>query len=308
MLTDNENTRLLSVQEHLRLLSIEVDLGDQLILGHKCKTIYVARDLKTGDRLVIKIGLRLESQNEIALNILGYQELSEIGASTILPSRVDHVVVDNIPVLILAHCGDDFWHATKKVENPIQLYRYLTKHVDGLYWSTLRNSDQPSMVVENLVKLIEKVYFERLTEYTDGNLKLKLQRQMLRFPTVKKVCFSSYDFTPEDVFVTETSVKYADPKPGQLGLPIVDLACFAGVSRDAHLLPGSIAGYKLLQDYALNELPKILDLARTEAQLFFALGKVVQVGLSGYHRLVEDPMRAQAFINQGVAELEQICS
>lgn len=113
------------------------------------------------------------------------------------------------------------------------------------------------------------------------------------------ICFSTFDFTPEDVFVAASTLKYVDPKPGQLGVPILDLACFAGVARDAHKLPGAEAGYDTLRAFALLEVADLLDIKRDQGELLFGLGRALQLGLSGFFRLESEPAVARRMIMTG---------
>lgn len=105
---------------------------------------------------------------------------------------------------------------------------------------------------------------------------------------VRSLCFSSFDFTPEDVFVSEAAIKYADPVTSVVGIPIIDLACFSGVARDAYQLPGSAEGHDILYSYAIEHVSSILGINSTEAIRIWHFGRALQCALSARFRIDSD--------------------
>jgi len=90
-------------------------------------------------------------------------------------------------------------------------------------------------------------------------------------------------------------LRYADPLPNLLGIPVIDLACFAGVARDAYHLPGSRLGYMVLRKLALWEVPKIIGLGSEECARLFFFGRALQCSLSSRFRIEKDFLAAEKF-------------
>jgi len=287
-----------SLLAHLAHHGIIVDLGRQYILGNVCKTVYGAQD-QEGNKLIVKIGIDDAGKREISLNKGGYEELRSIGAESLLPTILRYFEFDAIPVIVMSNCGLDFWHATKEARDPDMLYRHLVRHAYKVYKGTRRHTTKSFGVASNLKRLLLKVYGERLAGHVTADLAERLHAWDVRGIPLLEVCFSTFDFTPEDVFVTANTLKYVDPKPGQLGVPILDLACFAGVARDAHKLPGAEAGYDTIRAFALLEVADLLDISKGQAELLFGLGRALQSGLSGYFRLESEPEVAGRMVEAG---------
>jgi len=280
----------------------QVKCTQKLTLGNICSHIY--RGLKGKEAIVVKIGIGEAEVREIRNNMEGYLELERIGARSLAPERIDYFVCCGTPVIVMTDCGQDFWHATKSAVNPVDLYHRLVRGIEPIYKSTKRPSEQYTEYLESVKEMLLRQYDVHLSDYIDSKLVRKLRREMLTYLHVPYTCFSSFDFTPEDVFVTASGIKYADPKPGMTGIPIIDLACFAGVARDAHALPGCNEGYEILSSFAVNQVAKILDIGSEDANRIFSLGRSLQCAFSARFRLETDLERALIFIKQSEIHLE----
>lgn len=278
--------------------------SENLGLGNMCKTVYPAR--RGDEKLVVKFGIGEDAALEVERNIVGYEELRSMGAARLIPPRVQVLEVSGIKLLIMSDCGPDFVHASRKAQNPVELYEQLVRGMRVIYEETL--TDTPCVLGK--IRDVRELLVQQCTTYLQGRVNEALLRRVheYNFDALDSVrsCFSSYDFTPEDVFITSEGVKYVDPIPGQLGCPVIDLACFAGVARDAHALPGSVSGYEVLERFATEELPSILHLSPKEAIRLFALGRALQSALSARFRLESDPQQAERHVHACNEQLARV--
>ena len=117
-------------------------------------------------------------------------------------------------------------------------------------------------------------------------------------------CFSPYDFTPEDIFISNSGFFYPDPKQECKGLPQISLACFAGVSRDAYGLPESVTGYKILEKFAVKTCSEIVDISISSAERLFLFGRALQCSFSSRVRIYGDKEKASYFAKESERHLD----
>lgn len=295
---------LVSVFESLEQVGIACDRENPLTLGNVCPWVFPAQQADTA--LVIKVGLSERAAQEVRMNQKGYENLKLIGASLLIPEPLQFVELHGVPIIIMGNCGEDFYHTVHRAPKPLKFYEYLTNHMEHVYHATLTTAISALPGLETLRERLIRQYVVHLGGLADLALIEKLRSVSLAPFAPPMVCFSTFDFTPEDVFVTARSVKYVDPLPENLGVPIFDLACFAGVARDAHNLPGSIEGYETLEHYACKELPSLLNLSPQAASSIFAFGRALQMSLSARFRIKTEPEKAKQFAKQSMDFLREV--
>ncbi len=263
--------------------------GETLGLGNVVSTVF--RASRGEERLVVKIGLSLRAAEEVRMNRAGYEALRRIGAESLIPEPLDFLEFEGCPILVMADCGPDFWRAVQTAPDPVRLYTQLFRDMEPVYSTTKRRGDGGAYL-DSLRKRLVRQYEAHLAGLIKAELVSELRELPLGQIAPPALCFSSFDFTPEDVFLTPTGVKFADPLPEVLGVPIIDLACFMGVARDAYRLPGAKEGYEAVETLALTALPRLLELTAWQARKFFAFGRALQCALSARFRLDSDQKRA----------------
>lgn len=274
-----------------------IQCHDPLTLGNVCKTVYRATSQHRA--LVIKIGLGERPAHEVRLNRDGYRVLRSIGAGRLLPDPAVYLEIHGTPILVMEDCGPDFLHHVQASNDPVGLYQRLVDEVHDVYLET-RCSDSPQPAVAKTQRLLVDQCRKHLQGLVDSRLVDRVEDASTDSFADVQSCFSTFDFTPEDVFLTEHGIKHADPLPDALGIPVIDLACFAGVARDAHRLPGSNEGYEIMERYALQVLPNLINLSPSDAQRLFSLGRALQSALSCRFRLHGD--RERALVLAGMCE------
>ncbi len=135
--------------------------------------------------------------------------------------------------------------------------------------------------------------------------KLASLKSSIDINKIEFCCFSSWDFVPENTFLMPEGLKYIDPHEDVTGVPIIDMACFAGLIR-LYNLPMADKGYAMLQEFALTKIPLILDIPEELACKLFFLGKVLQSFLSTRFRIDSNPKQAQEIFLEGKTYLEKI--
>ena len=108
-------------------------------------------------------------------------------------------------------CGLDFWHAVQETNNPASLYRRLTEELTTVYRQTLHDSDKAVEVLNSLKQRLIKQYLNYLFPVFGEQKDLLRSLEMASMDSYRPgyVCFSSFDFTPEDVFLTPKGLKFA---------------------------------------------------------------------------------------------------
>ncbi len=278
-------------------------------LGHVC-VAYKVRD-PHGKVSVLKVGVKTSSVQEIQMNVVGYNAMRRIGLSKYIPEEYESVAGDNGAYYLMEYCGEDFYTAVQKSADPASMYRRLASELSDMYSSSVQTTHESRGEYVNRVivgRIIDTYnnYIASIIGVDDIVVDLldRLPARML-VDQGNVFTFSNWDLTPEDVYLKETGLKYSDPHAEIVGVPMIDLGCFAGVARDAHKLPGSIVGYDVLKGVALDLAPT-LEMSREYAEKYFYLGRVLQSFLSTRHRLQKQPEIAEEIFHQGVEYLRRV--
>jgi len=163
-------------------------------------------------------------------------------------------------------------------------------------------------MINSIINLTIDHYERYLYMYLDKERNLASRLMKLRFSIrtegLKFCCFSSWDFVPENICLTALGLKYIDPRKDIIGIPIVDLACFAGLIR-LYDLPEATKGYQMFKEFALTRIPSILDIPEGLPPKIFFLGRVLQCFLSARFRITNKPEQARQIFSEGQAYLEK---
>lgn len=180
--------------------------------------------------------------------------------------------------------------------------------LEKVYKQSLQQSNNGKEMIEAVLDKIVEQYKEYLQQPLDPTSSLLDRLEFLKrfFPVdeIKFCCFSNWDFTPEDTYLLDGGLKYSDPHAEVLGIPIVDMACFAGVLI-AYELFSAEKGYNLLQEFAMNRVSPILSIPKPLARRLFSLGRVLQCFLSARFRMNSNPDQAQKLFREAKKHLEK---
>ena len=220
-----------------------------------------------------------------------------------LPQPLIFEEIEGVPLIIMEYVGVDFRNRVSEEQEPVKLYSSLVNLMDPLYTQSLTGNGQESRLFlearkEKLIgysKLFGDVFSTDQLEMVEG----------VRIPeNLNESCFAVFDFTPDNVFIKDGKIRYIDPKDEVLGNPILELAAFAGVSRDRYLLAGSVEGHEIIRDYALNELADKLKMESQDAELVWNLGRATQCLLSA--RFHSEPSGRKKFAVDSMEYMEML--
>lgn len=272
--------------------------------GHSGNQVVLAENTKH-DRYVVKIPQDEISQTEVITNLQGYKKIEQNGISDILPEVRRTGRVRQFTYLVTNFLGDDFATRAHYESVPELMYTKLAHNMEPIYGKTIQVDGSSHNFIVRIQELLRKNYLTHIlrAKLIDPNTILPhLAFDIDAFNTPKS-CFAVFDFTPEDVYLTENTIKYPDPKADIRGNPIIDLACFAGISRDVYALPGSSHGYGYLEDLAIYDVSDKLGLTQSTARRLFSLGRSLQYSLSARFRIQSDPTIAQEYAQESVRYL-----
>lgn len=282
----------------------------KLSLGNVCDSVYMVVD--TDNRqLVLKMGTESDAITEIRMNKSGYDNMDKCGLEFFRPEIVAYEDKMDYAMLLMEYCGEDFFTHVKKVDNPLSQYVQLTSAMEDVYHKSLQRGHKGKEMVIAVINKAKEQYENHVYMHLDPGRseaeKIDKIDHCIDTGILKYYCFSNWDFTPEDAYLTSDGVKYSDPHEDILGIPIVDMACFAGVAR-AYNLPGAVDGYKIMKEFATNKISFMIGVDRHLALKLFFLGRLLQCLLSSRFRIKTDPIKAKAIFAEGKSYLDKIHS
>ena len=248
----------------------------------------------------IKIATDDLARKELEDNLDGYRKIRRLGLPEFIP-RINYTFLNlEYSYILMEDLGPDFIARSRSEINPIRLYRELIGDLTKIYRTTRHKCDRSMESIAQAVALAHDQYQKYLDFMDTGNLNPlfeKLAQDVLRL-TPRYATFSSWDFTPENVYLTKSGTRYVDPHTEVIGMPIIDLACFAGTARDAHNLPDSAWGYTLLKSFALIEVANLMQITAAEAEKIFRIGRILQCIMSSIVRVNTDEQHATQLFHQ----------
>lgn len=279
-----------------------------LALGNICKNVFKVLDRRQ-ELLVLKIGFTQETIAEIKRNCIGYTKMDDCGLEFFKPKIVSHEETKDYELILMEYCGEDFMTQVKKADNPLNLYIELSLLIENVYRQSLKKGVDGKNMIDLVINKSKEQYEKYICKYFDEKKTLigKIDRikSAINFDEIRYYCFSNWDFTPEDTYLTAKGVKYSDPHEDIFGIPIIDLACFSGVAL-AHDLPASKEGYVAIKEFATKSVAEILSIGEAEANQLFFLGRFLQCLLSARFRIDSDIEQAEYFFLESKISLEKI--
>lgn len=276
------------------------------LTGHSGCQVVLAKDDRER-QFVLKFPTNTSSQQEVLDNIRGYKEMAKEGVSEMVPNHTIGTLDDKI-YLVMEYLGKDFATSTEDMPHPEELYSTLCDRMLPIYAGTRKMDGRSNIFLERMLERIRENFFQYIipAEMASASaahalVKIRIEELKTDYST-----FGVFDFTPEDIFLTQTGVMYPDPKHEVRGNPIVDLACFSGVSRDALKLPGSVQGYDCIEQCASDAVANILHLTETQARRIFLLGRALQCSFSSRFRIEKEPELASVYADQSLKYLQTI--
>ncbi len=268
--------------------------GEIRTFGHVVKSIFPAS--YQGKDVVVKAAQSDEEKMEVRKNILGYERMRKMGLHSIVPDHLLFDVQGNL-VLILEDCGRPFLETVKESSEPDVMYEQLLDQLRGIWRVTKEKAPSDHFLVLDRLVAILLNFGDRFlsglvqeNEYWEALRTLSFRKMYIPF-----VCFSDYDFTPDDTFLSCGKLKYVDPNAEVLGIPIIDLACFSGVCL-VHNLPRAPEQLLQYREVAIREVSLLLEIEKEDAEKIYALGRLLQSTLSACVRAESEREKAEVLV------------
>ncbi|HII71170.1 TPA: hypothetical protein HA265_00255 [Candidatus Woesearchaeota archaeon] len=226
---------------------------------------------------------------ELENNLAGSEEIEQMGIATIIPARYEFFQTDDAYHLIMSYLGEDLETMVNKSQRPEREFHQVLLNLAYVYNRTHRSgydsAAEARQYIEKMIALTEKNHMLANEGRADSRFVDMLEQ--FRIPEMAASTFACHDLTPEDLFLCDGQLKYPDPKAGLRGVPIVDIACFAGVCRDSYNMKGAKTAYDRMKEFALD-LSTGFGMTRVQAESLFYLGRALQASLSARFAKYDD--------------------
>ena len=201
--------------------------------GQRCKSVFEVGTCD-GRVLILKVGETPLGVEEIRKNCAGYAAIRELGLGRLIPEISSWSVGEREAFILMEHCGNDFVTESRRLSDPEAMYRQLVDLLRDVYQYSIamrrRGGGRTVLVAK---QRIATLYSQQLGPVLD--------RQGHHAPLIERVqkvaieagplsCFASWEFAPRNVFLSDGRLKFADPNWVVTGLPIIELAMFAGMA------------------------------------------------------------------------------
>lgn len=209
----------------------------------------------------------------------------------------------------MEYLGPNFLYQATHSENSLALYLSLMNSLGKVYLTSLRESKDGQNAIKVLIEKTMNAYEKYVCQNVDSDRELfhTLQHLCLSIDlsSINYCCFSNWDFTPEDVYLTDNGVRYSDPLDAVFGIPIIDMACFGGLVK-LYNLPDSDKGYEEFRKFAVGKVADILHIPKGQAEKIFCLGRIFQCFMSIRFRFETNPKQAVALFQEAKNMIEML--
>lgn len=268
---------------------------------------YLVTD-STGSEKVLKVALSQHALEEIIMNMKGYEALRACDLESFIPGNIELETDEASAFLLMDYCGNNFLTTIKNTSDPIGVYQHLADELRKVYIKSRCKNAEGIMFLNSIFQWINETYQTYLRDEfdTEGTVLplLSTMQQSFEKQTFEHVCFSNWDFTPEDVYLTPQGLKYSDPHEIVLGIPIIDMTCFSALVI-LYNLPEKESGFEILMKLVRNDIPQILGISSVQASALHALGKVLQRFLSSRFR-ISNRDSARKLFQEGVGYIHEV--
>lgn len=276
------------------LEKFHLTIQQRLTEGDRCQGVYLVNDGEIS--AVLKVSDNASEIEEIRRNIVGYQRMGRLGLESFLPTLYQSSYSTDIAYILMEYLGENFESYMRRRGN-VEDYLTLARGIKDVCAKSLHEPKETVLAnsLEAFKEIAKTSKEEVIMSYLTSGIELPNILKVFSF-RLKKAAFSCWDFKPDNIFLKEGLIKYADPQDATVGVPLVDLGVVAGIIRDVAKLPAAECGYELLLVVGIGEIGKLLELSPAQSYAFFLLGRILQL-LKGvkYRHLEGDRKRAKQF-------------
>jgi hypothetical protein len=298
------------VQELIKLICCKYGLlfKENLELGCNSDIVCIATN-KDNLKVVVKAAKTKNSIAEIKMNIAGYDNLKKSNLNFFIPKILEYEINNDYAFMIMEYLGPNFLYQSKQSKNPMGLYLSLINSLEKVYRTSLKKDSSGEKMIKLFIEKTINIYEEYVYPTVDNERKIFSQLcqiyTSIDMSSIEYCCFSNWDFTPEDVYLTEDGVKYSDPHADIMGVPIIDMACFGGLIK-LYESPYGEEAYEKFKRFAIYDVGKILNIPYNQANKIFYLGKLFQCFMSIRFRYKTNTEQAMLLFQEAKKAIEII--
>ena len=276
--------------------------------GHMGLPIFRCIDDSGGLR-VIKIGVGAQVKQEIDDNLHGYTSIVAAGAEMIVPENIKTIDTPWGRAIDLPDLGQDFTKSSTTESKTRKNYEVLDRiFLDVIKKTRVHDRESHLKGVVEAVSQVQKWSSQLIDSgiaTADLNEIIVAIDPHVISGTVASVMI--LDFTPDNIFINNGSIKFIDPwrQKNYLGTPLPALAQFITLAESVYKIPGfneEALNYSELVQNIGKELE--LNPQAVAAQVY--LGRALQFSLSSYVRISSNPEFSRKYAKLSRENIEKI--
>ncbi len=259
-----------------------------------------------GTDAVLKLGTGERGLAKMRSNFKIFEEALRLGVLPFVgPNMLSSGEKNGFLYQIMEYAGKDFKEVAAE-DNTLLITKALITALRSAY--SVSKAEDPVRAVEwlNLIKN-DLLHFCDNYILPAGYLS-KIDVDKLRSFEVERIApkyvtWATADLTPDNIIINKKfRVTIIDPYIAGRGIPLIDLAMYATLTKEVYNLPN---GHACAQEIG-NFAKEIGELLETDlGDLLFKFGEVRQYILSSRFRIGKDP-RAESFAKKAIAKIEEI--
>ncbi len=253
--------------------SLKVRPTERILSGKRCKNVFRVRNI-FDQSLVLKFASDEMGHEEIKSNLQGYSQIREIGLINFIPKIFEENIQKNCSYILMEDCGDSLAAQLLDTAEYCFPIAQFCKEMFDIYSRSNFSGPQGMNYISTRIKAVKHLY-EDVKMHLNGSEELKHFVQGMDMNLSAQInfySFSSWDFMPGNIFVNEHGIKFIDPTASVVGMPIIDLACFAGVLKDLYQRDH----VEEIRLFCHEELAKLYNLSDKNVRKIFCLGQIIQ--------------------------------
>jgi hypothetical protein len=226
--------------------------------------------------------------SDLAANVSGYRALIAAGAASLVPPELRLVDLSLGRALVMQDLGE----STRLRNDGIVTWKLAARAFEDIVRTTVvkKSPDYVGEVLSHMRKFVP-----------NGELDRRL-KNIGRLCGVSDSALMLLDFTPDNVFVSDGSIRFLDPweQATYLGHPAVSLGQFAKLAQ-MYQLRDATEAFGMFKRIAIGRFSTLLGCDEETSAIAFRLGQTLQLVLSAYVRRDNQPTRASELYNEALA-------
>jgi len=242
--------------------------------------------------LVVKFAFNdnTEAMADTKSNLDGYSKIAALGAPELVPPELSEIQISDGRAIVMKDLGASMRQINGGVKDCIILWNHFKSAVVATVSNAKTEGEGLPFFAEEILKHIDRFsnhHPKRVTE---------LIRKADWSAKHGKSAIMLLDFTPDNIFVSQTSLSFIDPwsQDSFLGHPAVSVGQLVTLMQVYDMKQADEA-VSVLKEKCMTELPSILECDTASIELAYQLGVTLQYVLSSYVRKDTEPAKSVDF-------------